>query len=44
MKINKCENNHYTLGDACKICKKEAKSAHYKFIKLKDDNGNSKMS
>jgi rRNA maturation protein Nop10 len=36
MKINKCEEYHYTLKDVCPICKKTTKSAHYKFIKLKD--------
>ncbi len=36
MKINKCDEDHYTLEDTCKTCKTSVKSAHYKFIKIKD--------
>lgn len=37
MKLKKCENcKTYTLKDICSTCKKESKSAHYKFVKIRD--------
>ncbi len=34
-KLKKCPNAHYTFKDACPICNSPAKSAHYKFVKIK---------
>ena len=36
MKLRKCLEHGYTLEESCKICKKQTKDAHYKFIKLRD--------
>lgn len=37
MKLKKCSIcNSYTLKEMCSRCKKPAKDAHYKFIKIKD--------
>lgn len=37
MKLNKCSKcNTYTLKEECSKCNSKTKSAHYKFIKIKD--------
>jgi len=37
MKLKKCPKcNSYTLKEICSKCNLETKSAHYKFLKLKD--------
>ena len=39
MKLNKCPKcNTYTLKEICLKCDAKTKSAHYKFIKIKDAN------
>ena len=35
MKLKKCIEHEYTLGEKCDKCGKETKDAHYKFIKMK---------
>lgn len=42
MKLNKCPDcNTYTLKSLCPKCKSQTKSAHYKFIKVRDAKPNS---
>jgi len=46
MKLKKCTKClKYTLEEFCPKCKEETKSAHYKFIKLRDvkENDGSKI-
>ncbi|MBU0894062.1 MAG: RNA-protein complex protein Nop10 [Nanoarchaeota archaeon] len=41
MKLKKCPScSTYTLKDTCPKCKKQTKSAHYKFVKVKDVSQN----
>lgn len=37
MKLKKCTScNEYNLTETCKNCKEKTKSAHYKFIKIRN--------
>lgn len=36
MLLRKCLEHGYTIKEVCSVCGKETKSAHYKFIKMKN--------
>lgn len=42
MKLKKCIEHGYTLQEKCKVCGKETREAHYKFVKIKSINEISK--